>query len=196
VILSHLDHLVTSGQVTGYTVEEDTGYLGARVPTLTYRMYMDGPESHLNLGAIAAAMAELATAMRLSRVQGTVAYEGLIRRSRQLCLTSEFAHERALLAALRIVNERFIAAPAAAPGSWRYPDVRVSGAEPAGTAGVFAHRWLGNRASAVLLTLEREPPAEGARTHCVQVLQHWLAYLRSCSIQGAVQPRSLAFSTP
>jgi hypothetical protein len=196
VILSHLDDLVTSGRVTGYTVEEDTSYLGAQVPTLTYRMYMDGPESHLNMGAFAAAMAELATTMRLSRVQGAVAHEGSIWRSRQLCLTSEFAGQDALDAAVDIVHDRFIAAPAAAPGSWRYPDVRVSGAEPSCTAGVFAHQWPGDCASAVVLTLEPEPPADGGRTHRVHVLQHWLSYLRSCPSYGADPAQSLAFSTP
>ena len=82
MILPDLDQLVVLGRVTGYTVEEDTGYIGALVPTLTYRMYMDGPESHLNLGAFAAAMADLGTTMRLSRVQGTVVYQGAPHRSR------------------------------------------------------------------------------------------------------------------
>src|SRR5260370_35186541 len=91
MIASELDRLVLSGRVTGYTVEEDTGYIGARVPTLTYRMYIDGPESHLNLGAFAAAIADLGTTMRLTRFQGAVADREAICTSMQLCLTVELA---------------------------------------------------------------------------------------------------------
>jgi len=111
MILAALDGLVRSGRVTGYTVEEDSSYLGAHVPTLTYRMYMDGPTSHLNLGAFACAMGELAMTMKLSRVHGTVAREGALVRSRQLCLTAEFAGEREIGAAMAVVHARFVAAP-------------------------------------------------------------------------------------
>jgi hypothetical protein len=196
VILSDLDRLVLAGRVTGYTLEEDTGYIGARVPTLTYRMYMEGRESHLNLGAFAVAMADLGTTMRLSRVQGAVAYDGSIWRSRQLCLTVEFAGEASLGDALDIVHERFVAAPAAAPGSWRFPDVRVTGAEPRCTAGAYAHRWQRGNSSAVVLSLDEEPPAGGAQTAPVHVLRSWVSYLKGCPIEFAVTPRSLAFSTP
>lgn len=196
MILSDLDRLVLTGRVTGYTVEEDTGYISARVPTLTYRMYMDGPESHLNLGAFAAAMADLGTTMRLSRVQGAVAYQGAIWRSRQLCLTAEFAGEAALGDALDIVHEHFVAAPAAAPGSWRFPDVRVTGAGPRCTAGAYAHLWHHGLASVVVLSLDEEPPADGARTAPVHVLRSWVSYLTGSQMEFAVIPRSLAFSTP
>jgi hypothetical protein len=195
VILSRLDRLVASGRVTGYTVEEDTSYIGARVPTLTYRMYIDGLESHLNLRAFAAAMADLGTSMRLSRVQGAVAYKGTIWRSRQLCLTTEFAGDGGLGDALDVVHERFVAAPAAAPGSWRFPDVRVTGAQPQSTAGAYAHRWQNGRASAVVLTLDEEPPEAGAETTRVHVLRSWVSYLTGCPMEFAVVPRSLAFST-
>lgn len=194
MILAQLDHLLLSGRVTGYTVEDDTGYLGARVPTLTYRMYMDGAESHLNLGAFASAMADLPATMRLSRVEGAVAYEGSIWRSRQLCLTAEFASESSLGDALNIINDRFVAAPAAAPGSWRFPDVRVTGAAPRGMAGAYAHRWQSGRATAVVVTLEEEPPTDGARTATVHVLRSWVRYLMGCPIEFALVPRSLAFS--
>jgi hypothetical protein len=196
MILSELDRLVLAGHVTGYTVEEDTGYIGSRVPTLTYRMYMDGPESHLNLGAFAAAMADLGTTMRLSRVQGAVAYHGAIWRSRQLCLTVEFAGEGDLGAALDIVNDRFVAAPEAAPGSWRFPDVRVTGAEPRSTAAAFAHHWQHGRSGAVVLSLDEDPPAGGARTAPIHVLRSWVGYLEGSPIEFAITPRSLAFSTP
>lgn len=195
MILPELDQLVVSGQVTGYTVEEDTRYIGAQVPTLTYRMYMDGPESHLNLGAFAAAMADLGTTMRLSRVQGTVAYQGAIRRSRQLCLTVEFGGTGALGKALDVVHERFVAAPEAAPGSWRFPDVRVTGAEPSSTAGAFAHHWPRGRSGAVVLTLDEDPPASGARTARVHVLRSWVSYLNGRPIDFAVPPLSLSLAT-
>lgn len=194
MILSELDHLVVSGRVTGYTVEEDTGYIGARVPTLTYRMYMDGPESHLNLGAFAAAMADLGTTMRLSRVQGAVAYQGAIWRSRQLCLTVEFAGERAIGAALNIVHDRFVAAPEAAPGSWRFPDVQVTGTQPPTTATAFAHRWPYGRDGAVVLSLDEDAPARGARTAQVHVLKSWVSYLQGNPIEFAVGPRPFALS--
>lgn len=196
MILSDLDRLVLAGRVTGYTVEENTGYIGARVPTLTYRMYMDRPESHLNLGAFAAAMADLGTTMRLSRVQGAVAYQGAIWRSRQLCLTVEFAGEAALGDALDIVHDRFVAAPAAAPGSWRFPDVRVTGAEPRSTAGAYAHRWQHGHAGAVVLSLNEDAPAGGAVTAPVHVLRSWVSYLEGRPVEFAVIPRSLAFSNP
>jgi hypothetical protein len=196
MILSDLDRLVLATRVTGYTVEEDTGYISARVPTLTYRMYMDGPESHMNLGAFAAAMADLGTTMRLSRVQGAVAYQGAIWRSRQLCLTVEFAGEGALGDALDIIHDRFVAAPEAAPGSWRFPDVRVSGAEPRSTAPAFAHLWQHGRGGAVVLTLDEDAPARGAVTAPVHVLWSWVSYLEGSPIEFAVTPRSLALSTP
>jgi hypothetical protein len=196
MILSELDHLVVSGRVTGYTVEEDTGYIGARVPTLTYRMYMDGPESHLNLGAFAAAMADLGTTMRLTRVQGAVAYRGAIWRSRQLCLTVEFAGEGAVGDALDIVYDRFVAAPEAAPGSWRFPDVRVTGAEPRSTAAAFAHHWPFGRDGAVVLSLDENAPARGARTAPVHVLRSWVRYLEGGPIEFAVGSRSMELAVP
>ncbi len=196
MILSELDQLVLAGRATGYTVEEDTGYVGALIPTLTYRMYMDGPESHLNLGAFAAAMADLGTILRLSRVQGAVAYQGAIWRSRQLCLTVEFAGETALDDALDIVHDRFVAAPQSAPGSWRFPDVRVTGAEPRSTARAFAHHWPRGRGGAVLLSLEPEAPAAGASTARVHVLRSWVSYLEGHPVEFAVSQWPLAFSTP
>jgi hypothetical protein len=178
VILATLDRLVVTGRLTGYTVEEDTGYLESTIPTLTYRMYADGEASQLNLGAFAAAMAELGPRMRLSRVRGNLGDEGTIRRSNQLCLTAEFESEGALEKAVDVVHRRFVAAPAAAPGSWRFPDVRVVGGDPANTSSVFAHHWSSAGASAVALTLGAKPPAEGARTIGVRVLCNWVSFLQ------------------
>ena len=195
MILAQLDDLVARGRVTGYTIEEDTRYLEGRMPTLTYRMYIEDAESHLNLGAFAAAMSELGPMMRLSRVQGALGDAGLIRRSKQLCLTAEFESDRLLDEALQIVYHRFIEAPAAAPGSWRYPDVRISGAEPLCAAAVFAHHWKRDHAGAVVLTLDPDPPAFGASTHRVRVLRNWVSFLQRRPSCVAQEEQSLAFST-
>jgi hypothetical protein len=177
VILSHLDDLVISGRITGYTVEEDTQYLRSERPTLTYRMYTTGAKSHLNLGAFAAAMADLGSSIRLSRLDGVVGNAGHIIRSRQICLTAEFAWKESLLRALRVVRHRFTAAPAAAPGSWRYPDVRVTGVATSSTATAYAHQWPHGPASVVALTLDPAPPVKGAGSYPVQVLRSWLGLL-------------------
>lgn len=194
MIHSRLDELVSVGRLTGYTVEEDTGYLDARVPTLTYRMYADGAASNLNLGAFSAAVADLGAEVRLSHVRGNVAYAGVIQRSNQVCLTAEFASERALDKAVEVVRNRFVAAPSAAPGSWRYPDVRVACAEPIETSEVFAHQWVTREAGAVALTLESEPPAPGARSVRVRVLRSWVSFLqrRPETVRG--EEMALAFS--
>jgi hypothetical protein len=186
VILARLDALVAARAVTGYTIEEDTAYLAARRPTLTYRMYADGPESHRNLGEFAGAMSLLATTMRLSRLAGVVADAGGLRRSRQLCLTAELASGRRLDAALRLVERRFTAAPAAAPGSWRYPDVRVSGGQPSAAAPAYAHRYDGGRFGVVVLTLLPEPPLTGADTYGVGVHASWRGLLDRAGASAAV----------
>jgi hypothetical protein len=194
MIIPQLDQAVARGRVTGYTIEEDTGYLDARLPTLTYRMYADGPESHRNLGEFAAAMAGLDARMRLSRVHGTVAEAGVLRRSRQLCLTAEFDGDRELGRAVELVERRFTYAPAAAPGSWRFPDVRIAGGAPSDTAAVYAHRWQGGKACAVVLTLDAEAPAAGGVTSRVRVLQSWVGFLRRQPVESAYERRSLAWS--
>src|SRR5260370_10249353 len=111
-------------------------------------MYIDGPESHLNLGAFAAAMADLGTTMRLTRVQGAVAYRGAIWRSRQLCLTVEFAGEGAMGDALDIVYDRFVAAPEAAPGRGLFPAFPWPEAGPPSTPRPFAPPLLSARGGA------------------------------------------------
>ena len=177
MILGRLDSLARAGRITGYTLEEDSGYLSAGIPTLTYRMYADGPESQLNLGAFAAGVSRLGPRMRLSCLRGVLADGGRLLRSRQLCLTAEFAEERDLTAAACLVHSRFTAAPDAAPGSWRYPDVRMTGARPPGTAEAFAHHWPVDGRSAVVLTLDPQPPLDGARTFAVRILDSWVGFL-------------------
>jgi hypothetical protein len=196
VILTELDRLVAARRITGYTIEEDIRYLEASAPTLTYRMYADGAESHRNLGEFAAAMAELGAAMRLSRVRGVVAAAGGVDSSRQLCLTAELASRNALVEALEVVYERFTAAPAAAPGSWRFPDVRVAGAWATNAEAVYAHRWPLDVAGAVVLTRSEQAPLAGAATHRVQVLRSWVGYLASVETHPLPAGLALAGSTP
>lgn len=182
MIRIRLDELVAAGLATGYTVEEDAAYLTARRPTLTYRMYSDRAASHRNLGEFAAAMAELGAAIRLSRVEGVMPRPGsLAGRTRQLCLTAEFTSQAALHAAAALVQRRFTASRAAAPGSWRLPDVRISGAEPPGTVPAYAHQWRAGRATAVLLTLSPLAPLAGARTSRVRIMRSWLEFLGRAS---------------
>ena len=177
MIVSQLDDLVVSGRISGYTIEEDISYLTSARPTLTYRMYTRGADSHLNLGAFAAAMADLASTMRLSRVEGVLGIGGRVGRSAQLCLTAEFATSEFLVRALDVVRDQFTAAAAAIPGSWRFPDVRVIGATSPSTASVYAHEWPHGGATVVLLALTPVPPLVGARTHTVEVLHSWLSLL-------------------
>ncbi|HEX6348556.1 MAG TPA: hypothetical protein VF160_04105 [Candidatus Dormibacteraeota bacterium] len=177
MILGRLASLARAGRITGYTLEEDARYLSAGAPTLTYRMYADGPESQLNLGAFAASVSRLGPRMRLSCLRGVLADRGRLLRSRQLCLTAEFTEELDLAAAACLVHSGFTAAPDAAPGSWRYPDVRITGARPPGTAAAFAHRWPVDGQSAVVLSLDPQPPLEGGRTYEVRILESWVAFL-------------------
>jgi hypothetical protein len=194
MITTHLDVLVRAGRITGYTIEESSRYLSAETPTLTYRMYSEGWESRLNLGEFSAAMAELASRLHLSRVWGTVVEGAVLRRSRQLCLAAEFPTARGLNGALEIVNRRFVAAPAAAAGSWRYPDVRVSGIEAADAESVYAHRWSCGGASAVVLALTAAPPVPGATTFRVKVLSPWLSLLAGTETNRPSATPQLAFS--
>lgn len=188
-MLEHLDALVAGGVVTGYTVEEDVDYLLAQAPMLTYRMYADGPESQLNLGEFVTAMADLgASQLRVSRVRGAVGEGTSIRRTRQLCVTAELDGEAALELALDTVRRRFVAARDAAPGSWRYPDLRVAGAPAPGTVAVHAHRWRLEGESAVTLTLDAHPPLAGATSHRLWVLPCWVQYLGRTQLQQSSRP--------
>ncbi len=195
MIREHLDQLVAAGGATGYTVEEDATYLAARRPTLTYRMYSDRAASHRNLGEFAAAMADLGASMRLSRVEGVMPRLGSLGgRTSQLCLTAEFTSQVAVRAAAAVVQRRFTASCAAAPGSWRLPDVRISGAQPPGTVTAYAHQWPAGTATAVLLTLDPVAPLAGARTSRVRILRSWLEFLTRSSHPSRPRLTGLAAS--
>jgi hypothetical protein len=186
VIRPTLDRLVAAGRLSGYTLEDDSSYLDERRPTLTYRMYSEGAESLRNLGEFVAALADLGVQPRLSRVTGTVAgAAGGLRRTRQLCVTGTFRRDREVEEALALIQRRFTAgARAAVPGSWRYPDVRVTGSARAGTIGAWAHRWL--EAGAVVLSLSPAGPAPGGTVSRVRVLERWLDLLAPAASRQAV----------
>ena len=170
-----LDRLVSAGMLSGYTLEDDSSYLDARRPTLTYRMYSEGAKSHRNLGEFVAALADLGAQLRLSPVTGTVA-GACLRRSRQLCVTGTFRWDWQVEEAVALVERRFTAgAGAAVPGSWRYPDVRITAVAPAGTIAAWAHRWV--EAGVVVLALSPAAPAPGGTVSRVRVLERWLDLL-------------------
>src|SRR5260370_39898190 len=98
--------------------------------------------------------------------------------------------------ALDIVYDRFVAAPEAAPGSWLFPDVRGTGAEPRSTPAAFAHHWPCGRDGAVVLSLDEDAPARGARTSPVHLLRSWVGYLDRGPVEFAVGSRSMALSIP
>ena len=164
-----LDRLVAGGRLSGYTVEADTSYLDAERPTLTYRMYTGPSTSRRNLDEFCLAMIRVGAELRTSRLVGTMAAPGGLVRTDQTCVTATFDDDRRLGLAVAQVEERFTCSPGAVAGSWRFPDVRISGAAPAGTIAVWAHRWAG----AVALSLSRIPPAPEGSCVVARVLACW-----------------------
>jgi hypothetical protein len=164
-----LDRLVADGRLSGYTVEADTSYLDAERPTLTYRMYAGHSTSRHNLDEFCLAMIRVGAELRTSRLVGTIAADGGLVRTDQVCVTAAFDDDRMLGLAVSQVVDRFVCGPGAVAGSWRFPDVRVSGAAPPGTIAVWAHRWAGT----VALSLSRIPPAPGGSSVGVRVLPCW-----------------------
>lgn len=179
MIAQALDALVASGRVTGYTIERDADYLVARRPTLTYRMYADGSDSHRNVGEFASTMAYLgARSVNVTRAHGAVVNGADVLRSRQVCVTAEFDSEAGIEAALDQVLDRFASAPAAAPGSWIYPDLRVTAAKAHRLLAVHAFRWPVGRLSAVVLAVDEAPPAPGAQRYRLRVHPRFESFLR------------------
>src|SRR5207245_10205963 len=95
--------------------------------------------------------------LRASRLVGTMAAPGGLARTDQICIRAAFDDDRTLGRAVELVEHRFTCGPAAVPGSWRFPDVRVSGCAPPGTIAVWAHRW----GAAVALADSAPGPAPG-----------------------------------
>ena len=169
-----LDRLVAGGQLSGYTIEADPSYLAARRPTLTYRMYVRSARSRRNLAEFRRAMAGLGAELRTWPLVGTVAAPGGLVRTDQVCVSATFADDASLRRGVSLVERRFTrGGEEAAPGSWRFPDVRVSGGAPPGTIAAWAHRW----GPAVALTLSPDPPTPGAVVAGVRVLERWAELL-------------------
>lgn len=164
-----LDRLVADGRLSGYTVEEDTSYLEAERPTLTYRMYAGHSTSRRNLDEFCLVMARIGAELRTSRLVGTTAAPGGLARTDQICVTAAFDDDQMLRLAVALVEDRFTCGPGAVAGSWRFPDVRISSAAPPGTIAVWAHRW----AAAVALALSPIPPAAASSCVGVRVLACW-----------------------
>lgn len=164
-----LDRLVADGRLSGYTVEEDTSYLEAERPTLTYRMYDGHSTSRRNLDEFCLVMAHIGADLRTSRLVGTMAAPGGLVRTDQICVTAAFDDDQMLGLAVGLVEDRFTCGPGAVAGSWRFPDVRISRAAPPGTIAVWAHRWT----AAVALALSSTPPAPASRCVGVRVLACW-----------------------
>lgn len=183
-----LDRLVIAGAISGHTVEEDAAYLGCPRPTLTYRMYSDGEDSRHNLGRFVDAVRMLGAETHISRLVGTVAdplRAGHVRRSDQLCVRVAFGCEGRLGRGVDLVSTRFHAcAPSSVPGSWIYPDLRVTGVTvpPKGTVGAYLHHWPQAPATASVLSLAAEPPAPGGASIPVSLLACWLDLLDAAKL--------------
>lgn len=164
-----LDRLVADGRLSGYTVEEDTSYLEAERPTLTYRMYAGHSTSSRNLDEFCLATTRIGAELRTSRLVGTTAAPIGLVRTDQVCVTAAFDNDRMLGLAVALVENRFTCSPGAVAGSWRFPDVRISGSAPPATIAVWAQRW----AAAVALAPSSVPPAPEGRYVGVRVLACW-----------------------
>ena len=159
---AELDRLVADRRLTGYTVEVDTSYLQATRPTLTYRMYAGCAVSVRNLDVFCAAMNGIGAELQASRLTGTTAVPDGLVRTDQVCVRAGFEDDRTLGRAVALVENRFTQRPGAVPGSWWFPDVRISAGTPRGTIAVWAHRW----GHAVALALTPMPSrAPGAPSH-------------------------------
>lgn len=171
---AELDRLVASGRLSGYTVEADTSYLHTVRPTLTYRMYAGHSASLRNLDEFCAAMRRIGAELQASRLTGTTAGPGGLARTDQICVRAAFEDDRSLGRAVALVEDRFTCRPGGVPGSWRFPDVRISGGEPPSTIAVWAHRW----GPAVALALSPIPPAPDGTSVSVRVLARWADLLK------------------
>jgi hypothetical protein len=179
-----LDRLVLHQVITGYTVESDVSYLAAARPTLTYRVYDDGPGCR-HLGHFLSDVRRLGARVCVCPATGNLqdlGAEGGIRRTRQLTATTRFTGHDALEAAIELVRTRYQAGrPGAVDGSWRRPDVRVTGALPGGgMARVTAHWARLDTGGAVTLTLDGRSLLPGLVQVPVWVLEDWLPFLAGC----------------
>ncbi len=179
-----LDALCRSGRITGYTMERDPRYLGARRPTLSYRMYRDAAGLH-HARRFAAEMRRLRARTAVAATAGNRRLGPVLERTAQLTMTATFGDQRALARALTVVRHRYYAAGARPEaGSWWLPDVRLTGChELPGTVPALTHSLPTAEGLAVALTTESRPLLRRSRLTQVQVLEEWLAlrYRRSAA---------------
>lgn len=174
-----LDDLVRRRAISGYTVERDAGYLDARRPTLTYRMYRDRRGAQ-HARRFIADMAALGALVTLTGTRGNLRGAGDVQRTAQMTVTARFDGEQALAGALALVRERYHARGRdPVPGSWWLPDVRIAGCGPLqGTMPALAQSVSLPRGTAVALTLSTRRLVPGARVGRVRVLGEWAELLR------------------
>jgi hypothetical protein len=172
------DRLLRDGAISGYTIEQDAGYLRPAAPTLTYRMYQDGPGA-ANAGRFGIDMLALGADVRWMLAAGNLPEGPLIRRSAQVTVIASFPSGDLLEEALALVRTRYHAAGAdPVPGSWRWPDVRVTGCcSPGGMAPAVAQSGPTGEGTAVALTLAGRRLLPGLDVAPVFVLCEWVELL-------------------
>lgn len=172
------DRLLRDGTISGYTIEQDAGYLHPVAPTLTYRMYQDGAGA-ANAGSFGIDMLALGADVRWMLAAGNLQDGALIRRSAQVTVIASFPSGEALERALLLVRTRYHAGGVdPVPGSWRWPDVRVTGCRaPAGMAPAVAQSGQTGEGTAVALTLPGQRLLPGLDLAPVLVLDEWVELL-------------------
>ncbi|MDQ6709453.1 MAG: hypothetical protein M3Z11_02735 [Candidatus Dormibacteraeota bacterium] len=176
------DRLAREGVITGYTLEAPPLYLEALSPTLTYSMYATDELSRRNIRAVLGDLSILGAAVTVRPVYGNVRREdGHIERSDQRRIAARFERPAQLDAAVERIQSRYMASVSAAwhPGSWLYPDVRVTGVrtDPPGTIRAVAHTMPVGRRSIVVLSLSPQPPLPRMTSFPVRLLDRWGSYL-------------------
>jgi hypothetical protein len=172
------DRLLREGAITGYTIEQDAGYLRPSAPTLTYRMYRHGAGA-ANAGRLGIDMLGLGAEVRWMRAAGNLQDGSRIQRSAQVTVIASFPSQDALDDALLLVRTRYHAGGTdPVPGSWRWPDVRVTGCRPPmGMAAVVAQWGATSEGTAVALTLAGRRLLPHLDVAPVLVLDEWLDLL-------------------
>jgi hypothetical protein len=178
--LDDLERLVIAGRITGYTVEPDPTYLWAGAPVITYSMYEHGEASRRNLALAADELTAMGATVDLVRRLGTWRWATGVRRSTELAAICWFPREADVQVALGVLRSRYVAGGRrAVAGSWRVPDVRVSGAKPDHMIQANAHVMeLGRGAAAVVIGLHAHPPLAGMSSQRLSVLPCWADYLK------------------
>lgn len=174
-----LDRLVEGGVITGYTCEDSVAYLSARRPTLTYSMYVDDAASLANRDSFAREMIALGGRPRETAQVGQLGTGQGVERSRQVRVVVEFDAESELSAALDVVIDRFTKGGAGeVPGSWTYPDVRITGTlrRREGTMTALAHVSKDGPQAFVVLSTDPRSPLPGMARTTLQVLECWRAF--------------------